>query len=119
LRDIVEFVEGEPPIERRVAGRGETGGMRERRETDVAFAPGGKRPPVERESRGRRLEGDRVGGDPRPCVSKREHLGNVGVLDRPSMPREILDPARQRDPWRRPQRLEGLAADLVKGGHRR
>src|SRR3984957_6905105 len=70
--------------------------MRERRETDAPLAPRGERPPVERKSRGRRLEGDRVGGDPRPCVPKRDPLGNVGVLDRPSMPDEALEHAHAR-----------------------
>jgi hypothetical protein len=46
-------------IEGGAVGREATGGMRECRETDVAFAPGGKCPPIERKSGRRRRRSGR------------------------------------------------------------
>ena len=86
--DAVGLVEGEPPVERRIARRGDSGGMRERGDTDAAPPPGGERAPVERKPRRGRLEGDRVGGDPRPDVPESQRCGNMRVLDRPPVPRE-------------------------------
>ena len=84
----IGLVEGQPRVERRVAGRGDAGGVGERGEADAARAPAPQRAPVEREAGRRRLEGDRAGGDARPDVPERQRLGDMRVLDRPSVPRD-------------------------------
>ena len=90
-RDAIGLVEGQPRVERRVAGRGDSGGVGEGGEADAARAPGGERAPVEREAGGRRLEGDRAAGDrasrrPRaPAARGRGRTGSAGrdARDRP------------------------------------
>ena len=77
---------GRRAVERRVAGRGEAGGMGERREADAALAQRVEQPPVEDEAGRGRLERDRRPGDSRPHVPERQRLGEVRVLDRTAVP---------------------------------
>ena len=74
-RNVVRLVERQPRVELDIAGRGDAGGVRDRREADAARAQRREHPPVEREARRRRLERDRRAGDRRPHVPQRERLG--------------------------------------------
>jgi len=70
LSDAKGLVEGKALIQRRIAGRGEAGAVCERRKAYAALPPGCLHVPAQRETRGGRLERDRIGGNSRPYVAQ-------------------------------------------------
>ena len=91
FRDAIGLVEREAQVERRMSGRGDAGGVRQRGKVDAAPPPDGAGVPVERKSGRRWLERDRVGGKSRPDVPQSQRFGDVRVLDRPSVSRKPGD----------------------------
>jgi len=80
-RDRVRLVEREEIVEIRVAGRGNAGGMGQRRKNDATGAHRDNAPPVDRKTGGRRLEGDGRAGDWRPYVPEGERRRHMRVLN--------------------------------------
>lgn len=85
VRDAIGLVERQPRIERGIAGRRESGRMRQRCECDAALAQVLQRTPVERETGRRRLECRGQRSNRRPHVPQRKRRGHVRVLDGASM----------------------------------
>ena len=86
--DLIRLGKREHRIEPRVAGGGNPGGVRQRRECRSARAQGIDEAPIEEKPRGRSFEGDRAAGNRCPGIPDRQWISKIRVLNRTSVPRQ-------------------------------
>ncbi len=96
---------GSRTVELDVSRRRDAGGVRDRREADVARAQRRDHLPVEREARRRRLEGNRRAGNRRPHIPEGERHRHVRVLNGPAVAARF--PTRSRRTSRRSAERSG------------